>query len=392
MKFKKLIFSVCFFLCISLLFSGCSFVLGLVSPVTDWDNEPVYEMAAGGRYKIYFGKLTNREKHAYNNILNEIENFPERVEIPSMDSDELKKVFEAVIYDNPQLMMIGRNCRTIAVGRKTYFTCDYIMSESEYLKMTDAVNAAAAKLLEKVSVLNSDWEKEKLIHDFIVNNCEYSLGDKNFGMDTVSLPYGALVTGLASCEGYSKAAKLLLDSVGIKNYLLSGKVRKTEENASEDHMWNIVFIDSVPYHMDATWDDPINAESNGTADHTFFNLSDSDISATHYAYSKDDDCTESAANYYVCTKRFFTAYNEETKNRIRSLIVADVNAGLPSVEIKFSTRAVYESALSGLFDDEQVYRILKTANLSTSKTINTENLRVVRKDAQLIIEMILYIS
>ena len=63
-------------------------------------------MSAFGDFKHYFGELNENEKRAYNAILRDIESFPEEIEIPELNNEELEKVWLAVMYDNPELIML----------------------------------------------------------------------------------------------------------------------------------------------------------------------------------------------------------------------------------------------------------------------------------------------
>ncbi len=88
----------------------------------------------------------------------------------------------------------------------------------------------------------SDVEKALLLHDRLALRCEYDYTLKN------NTAYDAIVNGLSICEGYTRAYKILVSEVGIKNgYCSSSKL---------NHAWNIIYIDDKPYHVDVTWDDP----------------------------------------------------------------------------------------------------------------------------------------
>lgn len=48
-------------------------------------------MSAFGDFKHYFGELNENEKRAYNAILRDIESFPEEIEIPELNNEELER-------------------------------------------------------------------------------------------------------------------------------------------------------------------------------------------------------------------------------------------------------------------------------------------------------------
>jgi hypothetical protein len=115
----------------------------------------------------------------------------------------------------------------------------------------------------------SDLRKEIEIHDYIVNNVNYTLGYHN--------AYEAIINNRAVCEGYAKATKHLLDKVGIQNLIVTGTANNGSGNIG--HAWNMVKIEGNYYHLDTTWDDPY-----GNTDrlyYGYFNVSDEIISKTH---------------------------------------------------------------------------------------------------------------
>ena len=107
-------------------------------------------------------------------------------------------------------------------------------------------------------------EKIKNIHDYIINNTKYdSLKTENINDDTYksNTAYGVLIQGYGICSGYSDAMAIFLNKIGVTNYKIS----------NETHIWNLVYVNGVWRHLDATWDDPI-SEFNENRD-TYFLIS-----------------------------------------------------------------------------------------------------------------------
>ena len=111
-------------------------------------------------------------------------------------------------------------------------------------------------------------EKIKNIHDFIINNTEYdqlkteNIHDTTYKSNTA---YGVLLQGYGICSGYSDTMAIFLNSLGITNYKIS----------NDTHIWNLVYINGIWRHLDATWDDPI-SEYNENRD-TYFLISYEDL-------------------------------------------------------------------------------------------------------------------
>ncbi len=69
-------------------------------------------------------------------------------------------------------------------------------------------------------------------------------GSKQDAWNTDDTAYGALVRGEATSEGFSMAAKLVCDRLGIECLVVHGRRNGTDYN------WNIVQIDDEYYHID----------------------------------------------------------------------------------------------------------------------------------------------
>lgn len=98
----------------------------------------------------------------------------------------------------------------------------------------------------------TDFDKVKAIHDYLVLHIAYDYD--NFENKTVPADsytaYGAMILGSAVCDGYTKAAQIMLDRLGIENNYIIGSVN------GNAHSWNQVKLDGHYYFMDITWDDP----------------------------------------------------------------------------------------------------------------------------------------
>ena len=127
----------------------------------------------------------------------------------------------------------------------------------------EAVNLKVDKIMEEVINKASDRDaKLKLLHDYLVNNIEYDSdkADKKISEYKSNLAYGALIQGYAICGGYSDAAAIILHRLGIPNIKVS----------SENHVWNLLYLDDKWVHFDATWDDPVNKRVESAIEYTYF--------------------------------------------------------------------------------------------------------------------------
>ena len=205
----------------------------------------------------------------------------------------------------------------------------------------------AKKLYKKVSdfmILRikgsmSDYEKELAIHDFIIENCDYSYGSKD--NENEYRAYGALVEGKAVCNGYAEAMALLLSCAGIENKYITGSA------GDELHAWNLVKLGDNWYHVDATWDDPVLDIIGDATLHAYFNLSDDKMKMSH-TWNEDyfEACDSMAFNYYNMNNLYFDSFGD-FKNNIQSEVIRN-KFGV--VECAFKSSAPTGSDLEFIFD------------------------------------------
>ena len=156
---------------------------------------------------------------------------------------------------------------------KAFFDEEDIPEERE--KARDLYEACKSFLTSLQSKKRSDYEKEKLIHDYIVSNVAYGYpgGKKEPEGDAYSA-YGALVLKKAVCNGYAEGMKLLCDLSGVTCKMISGTAD------GEKHAWNLIKLDKEWYHADLTCDDPEPDETSRIM-YPYFNVDDTQMKADH---------------------------------------------------------------------------------------------------------------
>ncbi len=349
----------------------------------DWDNTPVAESKTGSPFKYYFSQLDNKGKQAYNNILENAESMAESIEVPYLSQNELNTVFEAVLYDNPQLFFLGRSCSITVKGLKSYFVPDFLLDAAQYAEMKAKVEAAADKIIRGIPKGADDFTAELAINDAVVEKCSYS----GSGDEIENTVYGSLIDGKATCEGYAKAVKLLADKAGIDCYVIAG-MSKSNSETYQSHMWNVIRIGGDWYNLDATWNDPVNEKGVNEPRRTYFNLTDEEIGITHKDFSSANKCTATAENYFVRSGLLFDRFGDKEKQRTARAIAGEAGAGKTRAEIKFTGRDLYADTLIRLFEKGGIYDILEQADRQTKKYINTASVSYIENPEFNIIEII----
>ncbi len=133
-----------------------------------------------------------------------------------------------------------------------------VYQESDKATLTNKVLEIANGIDEESPLL----DKIKFFHDYIIKHTKYDSNRSDSSLVTYQsdTAYGALIEGYALCGGYTDSMALFLDHLGVENYKI----------ASENHVWNALYIDNTWYHLDLTWDDPITTDGTDIIEYNFY--------------------------------------------------------------------------------------------------------------------------
>ncbi len=135
----------------------------------------------------------------------------------------------------------------------------------------EKINGKVKEIVSKnFNVTNDQREIIKNIHDYIIKTTKYDSdrSDKKIVNYKSNIAYGPLFEGYGLCGGYTDAMALFLDYYNIPNFKI----------VSENHIWNAVYIDNNWYHLDLTWDDPVNSSGKDVLEYTFFLITSDELS------------------------------------------------------------------------------------------------------------------
>ncbi len=211
-------------------------------------------------YYPYFGMLTEAQQGFYKQIYANISQM-EAVFVPvtSITTDDICTVIEAVYKDHPEIFWLDTDYtyKYNSSGKVVQVTLQFNDLALNIDSTKAAFDAAAQEIINAASSLSSTTEKEKYVHDAIINNNTYSK-QAEYNQSA----YSALVSGKTVCAGYSRAFQYIMTQLGVPTYFVVGTVN------GYDHSWNVVYVDGVYRNVDLTWDDtdPISYE--------YFNVTD----------------------------------------------------------------------------------------------------------------------
>lgn len=221
-------------------------------------------------YKSLEDNINNlkNEKH----VINFSNKFNDLLHEPSGEY-KLNKAFQSALdaffYDHPELFYIdltkiSLNITCSSIGPIDKYTVKLAPSDDKnYFNNSFSSKAEVENAIEKVENIRNNFIKEfegsndytKIlnVHNALANSLEY---DSTLSKKNIHNIYGAFINKEVVCEGYAKAFKYILDSLGIESILVSGEATNSS-GVTESHMWNYVKLNDSWYGVDVTWDDPI---------------------------------------------------------------------------------------------------------------------------------------
>ena len=216
----------------------------------------------------------------------------------------LKSMMSEVVSETPYLFYTGtrfsvsRNTSTNQIVKITlgyadaYKKADGTIRKAKIQKTRTQLNDAINQALLTVEPSMSQVEKAMVLHDYLISTTAYTSNASNaFRLTEV----GVFLKHKANCEGYSRAYAILMQKVGIPvKFVSSNKMV---------HMWNEIKIGQKWYHVDVTWDDPMDARDKtdqyGRVSHQNFLCSAAGMRKTkHYDFSTADATSTKYDNRY----------------------------------------------------------------------------------------------
>ena len=203
----------------------------------------------------------------------------------------------------------------------------------------------------KVMVENkTEYEAELIIHNYIVQNCIYTIDTQN-----CNNLYGCLIEGKANCEGYSSAFMYLLRQVGIEATQVIGEIKYNNETIG--HSWNLVKIDGEYYYVDVCWNDLEDTPEYADIDYhyAFFNTTYKEMTgyknvSKNLEYLGEIPETKATAlNYYKKSNLYANSLSEAEKIIKEKLPIA-ISSNENYFVIKCNGKEVYNELLENITD------------------------------------------
>ncbi len=369
---KKLMLFLLLFALIIFLGWGAAFVQksGVLEPYPEEEYLTENEIQT----RPFYDQLTQQEKAAYTTLYRGICDFEKKIALPSeLDSDTFSKLYCLIEKQESDFFYID----------STFLTAEKIRdaqiifrdeNEQDYPAKAAQLERTEADILSGLPRNADDYQKALYIHDYIVKNCKYDVGEEG-GYNATA--YGCLVLGKAHCEGYAKSFNSLARKAGLKSVVVTGVTYD-----GENHAWNQVEINGKWYNMDVTWDDTdVELENR----HYYFMCNDESFFKTHTPrgnYFEPFKCYDKQ-NYYSINELLV----ENLDDAERILQSMAVNNEIIK-EIQFTDRDIYDTFKVEYLQNEEIFRVF----VDNGSPILGENLVVTLRENERELCMTLILS
>ena len=263
--------------------------------------------------EFYYQKMGKLQQTAYHNMLKGVRELADEIQLPQLDGESLYWVFFQMRLDHPEVFWLtGYKYKYYKDSPNLIFVPEYLFDKDKIREHQKAMQARIEKLVRPAKTL-SDVEKEKYVHDFICDNVRYDKLKKAYSHEII----GPLGQGVGVCEGIAKAVKVLLDALGVW-CIIAICGNNLEKGIKYRHTWNIVKLDGVYYHLDATFDNTLGRDGSEIR-YDYFNLDDQQIFRDHEPLiAPAPACTNHDHFYYKEKKLSFTKQEEVYKRALQA--------------------------------------------------------------------------
>lgn len=210
----------------------------------------------------------------------------------------LGKCAEIINYDNGRIyIQQDFDGKSIILNPKAGWhelkkrKCEFTLEDSKILANY------AEKIVQNLNLSSkSDMQKAIAIYDYLSATVTYEHGDSAHDA------WGALIDKKAVCEGIAFAYCLLANKCGLDAVIISGTLN------GGGHAWNMICVDGITYHVDAT----LNLESreHKVKNYDYIFLKDSDLKGRTWERSVYPSCNSCKHNYFYITHSYANNENE----------------------------------------------------------------------------------
>jgi transglutaminase-like putative cysteine protease len=277
--------------------------VGLAISICGVMTIPISVSAAGettGNY--YYDSFTKSEQALYDRIKTAVLDGENAVSVNGVTNDRaaelIGKIGDMLLFYDAETWNIKKLNLNAGTGGRAELQFDYYVGYDKFELMNAELTAVADEIAAETADLGTT-QKLRYIHDFLLENCEYTLDTELSGT-----PYGALIEGAAKCDGYALAFQMIAERAGIPCVTAIAAPDSMGVGGAYGHAWNKVKVSKAWYNIDCSSDDTTLRQ--GGICYDWFMLADSEMGSIHEEWD-DPFVTEPVAdnkknNYYEMKK------------------------------------------------------------------------------------------
>lgn len=241
---------------------------------------PIFILERNKKY-YYSHSLTDKERKICDLIIEGLEHRRKSITLigTNCSNTSIVKILKVIDLDFPEYFFLNITATKIwNIGLKTKIDIGYLYSINEIAAIEKQI-AQKYNIIANSAIQGKSFQKkENALYTYLVKNVHYAEG-------TLSNPrlhniVGALVDGIAVCEGYAKAFQYLCNKQGVLCMVVTGEATNAIDGTRGLHAWNIVRVHKKGCcHVDVTWDSCF--YHNGSSQYIFFNQTDQDMMTDH---------------------------------------------------------------------------------------------------------------
>lgn len=263
-----------------------------------------------GTIKIGYERLSQAEKKVYEQFEKAFSSCASTIDRNGFDRNvDAMKVLQVALGDNPHVIYFNktqiRMSASLLGGKQVHLAGAYSTAQNRI--MSNELQFALRKAIGEIKLLNpiSDYDKLMCIYEYLQDHVTYDNQELEacckFGKSKNLLShnaYGALVKGLAVCDGIAAAFCLLAQSFGYSCMIVCGQATFRTTGFSE-HAWNLIKVGAKYYHLDPTWDVNHKCQT-GDYSYDYFCIDDDDINREHnWDISTTPPCSSQDLSFFL---------------------------------------------------------------------------------------------
>ena len=200
---------------------------------------------------MYSDHLSGDSLYLYKEIINSLSKgdltISCEVSNPNEINDNIDLIGKAVFEGNPELFFVEQVFAPSFSGNRINLTLKPCYDMSTINEKYDALCKEIDRIVEIISKIPNKIDQLYRLNEYLCIRIETSSNtDWAYGNS-----YGALISCCARCEGFAKAAKMILNKLGFENEIIVGNATHNGQNVV--HAWNEIKVNGKNYYFDFTW-------------------------------------------------------------------------------------------------------------------------------------------